>query len=1250
MGRTSVDQIDAYGRTTAHTDLGGHTFVYSFNYAGWLTGQTGSTGQNISYTYYANGYVESIRDIALNTESHYEYDEAGNRKYESYSRTVNGVTEYLENAAIDYDAANRVTRIHDTRADITYEYDAVGNRRRVRSVYHDGVRVTRIHDTRADITYEYDAVGNRRRVRSVYHDGVQGSMQIQDFWYDYDNMNRFTVTMGRLSGAAALSAGDTSIKVVLGVAGSEGVRLQYNKAGQRIQAVYARDNHREDYKYGVEGYLEDTYINANDSMQGALASKRVNDLLGRTTNYYEYNTQGGMTYERSTVYSADGRQLSQSGTDGTVTYQYYSELVNGADSVTKVSASGAGELAIVTTTTKDGTVITNYTAYDYWDEAKQRSLTVKGETAYKPDTAWRPGVSSMAYDVNGHLKAATDAGADGKMGTAELDKDNVTFSYISNAQGLVLRREQYTGDKVGMMHRYLYLNGAMVGDVGNDGDARLDYAQSLGQAKASREEMYKNWTPISSADFDQNYQPINRTYPAATGSTYVVKAGDSLYAIAGAVWGDVSMWYLIAEANGITAETPLTPNQTLTIPNKVTNIHNNSGTSRPYDAGAIIGDLSPTLPDAPLPAPPPQKSGGGCGGLGMIIMAVIAVVVTVYAGPAIGQAIYAAAGGGAVGAGGLAAVGTLGATAAGAAGMAAGAALGSIASQMAGVAMGMQDKINWRAVGSSALTGGLTFGAGAGLSALGANQVVTAVANNIIGQGVGKMMGTQEHFSWKSVAVSAISAPIMSAVKGGIGKELAGAPASVVSLAQNSTSALVSATVRMVVTGGRISWAAVAADAVSSTIGDSIEASRRDQLRIKNKPSSATGSGGKQLSPEEQRQLDVAIASEKRKPKDDLTASTNGGIPSTVEVAGSRSLRHSDGKGTYLSVQTTDEKTVWNYTDGYVTEDGNAGTKEFTRADMSGLGANLSQEDYAYASKRLYNLSANYDALGLWHDVKAEVGSWFGATPSPVRTPAMEQERWELRQITANYAGAHPEVWQATSDAVDAARGGVFGAAAVLMTKDSSVVDRQFALRSASILDQGLNGAASMRLAKQNAPVLPRNAQLGAPSSQSITIGNSKTNPASASPTGNYAPPKVAPAGVTYNINTQKPAAPQSGSRAFWTNRTQFEGTRVYQRADAFDPNQMTSWRQGGKVVTGTNLERMATGRAPIGTDGKSVNLHHMTQANDSPIAEMTQTFHQKNSKIIHINPNTIPSGIDRNAFDAWKSRYWTDRANNFGN
>jgi len=79
-----------------------------------------------------------------------------------------------------------------------------------------------------------------------------------------------------------------------------------------------------------------------------------------------------------------------------------------------------------------------------------------------------------------------------------------------------------------------------------------------------------------------------------------------------------------------------------------------------------------------------------------------------------------------------------------------------------------------------------------------------------------------------------------------------------------------------------------------------------------------------------------------------------------------------------------------------------------------------------------------------------------------------------------------------------------------------------------------------------------------------------------------------------------------------------------------------------------SNLQRMQKGIASIGPDGKSMNLHHMIQTNDSAILELTQSFHQLNSKVVHINPNTIPSGIDRKAFDYWKKGYWKDRANDF--
>jgi hypothetical protein len=46
---------------------------------------------------------------------------------------------------------------------------------------------------------------------------------------------------------------------------------------------------------------------------------------------------------------------------------------------------------------------------------------------------------------------------------------------------------------------------------------------------------------------------------------------------------------------------------------------------------------------------------------------------------------------------------------------------------------------------------------------------------------------------------------------------------------------------------------------------------------------------------------------------------------------------------------------------------------------------------------------------------------------------------------------------------------------------------------------------------------------------------------------------------------------------------------------------------------------------------------------------EIAQSMHQQYTKTIHINPKSIPSGIDRDVFKRWKSDYWIKRASELG-
>jgi RHS repeat-associated protein len=101
-------------------------------------------------------------------------------------------------------------------------------------------------------------------------------------------------------------------------------------------------------------------------------------------------------------------------------------------------------------------------------------------------------------------------------------------------------------------------------------------------------------------------------------------------------------------------------------------------------------------------------------------------------------------------------------------------------------------------------------------------------------------------------------------------------------------------------------------------------------------------------------------------------------------------------------------------------------------------------------------------------------------------------------------------------------------------------------------------------------------------------------------------------------------------------------GRRVYQRDDLIDPMRTNARGE-------TSLALMQRGRSPIGPDGRPVQLHHVIQKEPGPVAEITQGFHQRAARQLHINPsNTLPSGIDRVAFRSWKTEYWMRRASDF--
>jgi RHS repeat-associated protein len=80
---------------------------------------------------------------------------------------------------------------------------------------------------------------------------------------------------------------------------------------------------------------------------------------------------------------------------------------------------------------------------------------------------------------------------------------------------------------------------------------------------------------------------------------------------------------------------------------------------------------------------------------------------------------------------------------------------------------------------------------------------------------------------------------------------------------------------------------------------------------------------------------------------------------------------------------------------------------------------------------------------------------------------------------------------------------------------------------------------------------------------------------------------------------------------------------------------------------TPENQDRMQQGKAPVGKDGKPVELHHEGQTSGQT-KEMTQTEHRggENFKKNHPNTGQQPSQIDRNQANQARRKHWKQKAN----
>jgi LysM repeat protein len=196
-------------------------------------------------------------------------------------------------------------------------------------------------------------------------------------------------------------------------------------------------------------------------------------------------------------------------------------------------------------------------------------------------------------------------------------------SFVSDVGGIALRKEQE-----GRILKQLVVNGNVVTSYGNGTDPN--------------KQMGSDGKPnyIDQGEFGNTYQQINSSN-AAGSTSYTVRAGETLQSIAQTMYGDASLWYRIADANGLSSPSASLPaGQRLSMPTQVGGVHNTASTFKPYDPSKVEGDTTPNMPM-------PRGDEDDCGGFGLIIVMIVQIVVvavvTYYAVEQAGYAVESAA-------------------------------------------------------------------------------------------------------------------------------------------------------------------------------------------------------------------------------------------------------------------------------------------------------------------------------------------------------------------------------------------------------------------------------------------------------------------------------------------------------------------------------------------------------------------------------------------------------------------------------
>lgn len=867
---------------------GGQLTTATFDAAGHKLTELDANGNLATWEYSYFGQLNEHKDIGGGVYD-YVYDTAGQLTNQTNVRD----SVASQNLAYAYDAAGQLVKVTDSTIGqvSTTVYDLAGHHLREKVVrngamYQDNHlsydilgRLIDSADDRAHLTFQYDAAGNRTRVTTHVLVAQPGDDDVETA-KDSTKYYTYDAMNRQLTVDGINAAGDIS--------NVQGHQLTYDRNGNRLTDRFWGNK-------VTTGTTTGGYYYDYDTDEASYTTTPVyTKTMGYTQETYTYDALNRLLYT-----DRDGTLVDQRRYDG----------------ASRVVQSGPSNLPTAYTdklnegVAPDQQIGMEIRRQRYDSNGNMKFLRVfRSDMTIKYDLAYG-GVDrnnlTLGYDAVGNVLAYEFRNADGESYM------NTTTITLAKFEGYVEKVTTTTSTKfqTGTSTSSYDKNGFLTDvtdsteytlnkQISNDAAGRvlrvyqngnklynhMVNGEVLGQFGVGPNEIdprtKKNQANFQQvAEFSFGYRSISGSYPAPSVGSYTVRQGDSLQGIAQLAFGDSTQWWRIAQANGLQGDRDLRVGQTLTLPSTVSGASNNESTFKPYNPSDVIGDTSPNLPQ--------PKQDKGCGALGQIIMIVVAVAVTVFTAGVASMGVTAAMNAGLTGvmtAGGAAlAGGSIGAAVVGA-------AVGSIVSQGVGIAIGAQESFSWKGVALSAISAGVTAGMGSVFgqatlanSTFTGNVITRAAMSNALTQGIGVATGLQDQFSWTGVAAAAVGAGVGAAVGGQIGKGIAGAIGNDfgAKLVTGTIAGIASGVTVAVLRGGRVSISQIAADAFGNALGNSIVGNMTGR-------SDATPKEAPDLSSEERlRALNNALLSEGAylvDPEDELKGH-RGTLPANTEDA-----------------------------------------------------------------------------------------------------------------------------------------------------------------------------------------------------------------------------------------------------------------------------------------------------------------------------------------------------------------------------